>query len=204
METKTCNRCSKEKLFSEFIRKKDKYAPYCKECEALKLVKYRQTEQYKQYWKDYYQRNRDRLIQKAEQWNKENYGKHREIGRRSEQKHKDMAYASYGGYKCQCCGETERSFLVLDHVNDDGAKNRRAEINSKGNWTKVGPHSGAKLYRWLRNNNYPPYFQVLCSNCNLSKARYKGVCIHDVKRCNDHPSHGSTAKRPEVHNTQIG
>src|SRR5688572_22754686 len=38
---------------------------------------------------------------------------------------KDQVYAAYGGYKCSCCGETEPSFLTLDHINNDGNQYRR-------------------------------------------------------------------------------
>jgi hypothetical protein len=30
----------------------------------------------------------------------------------------------------------------------------------------------------LRNNNYPPGFQVLCLNCNRSKHFGSGACAH--------------------------
>ena len=74
----------------------------------------------------------------------------------------------YGG-KCVCCGEKELKFLVLDHVNNDGAKQRK-EMVSKNGW---------RFYRWLRLNNYPDRFklQVLCANCNMAKA-YFGGCPH--------------------------
>lgn len=69
----------------------------------------------------------------------------------------------YGG-KCVCCGETELSFLCMDHIEGGGNKHRR-EIGRKD------------LAPWLKENNYPPRFQVLCANCNLSK-HLLGVCHH--------------------------
>jgi hypothetical protein len=82
---------------------------------------------------------------------------------------RDAAFEAYGGYVCKCCGETRRSFMVLDHVNDDGHIHRR----------KVG--SSTSCYRWLRDNNYPPGFlQPLCANCNTSKAINHGVCEHQL------------------------
>lgn len=88
---------------------------------------------------------------------------------------KDAVYQAYGGWRCACCGEAERSFLTIDHVFNDGGKMRREGIHG---------HS-ADLYRWLRNNGYPDGFQVLCMNCQFGKHR-NGVCPHQA-RCNDYP-----------------
>ena len=72
----------------------------------------------------------------------------------------------YGG-KCSCCGETELSFLTLDHINNDGAEKRRS-----------GEHStGMTLYRWIRRNGTPADLACLCMNCQWSK-RIDGVCVH--------------------------
>lgn len=78
---------------------------------------------------------------------------------------KNEVYGHYGGYKCQCCGETQEKFLTVDHVNNDGAKHRK---NCRG--------SG--IYRWIKKHNYPDNFQVLCYNCNCGRARNGGVCPH--------------------------
>lgn len=67
----------------------------------------------------------------------------------------------YGG-KCACCGEGTREFLELDHVNDDGAEERRKGINA---------------YRQAVIEGFPPRYQLLCTNCNAAKARH-GVCPH--------------------------
>lgn len=80
---------------------------------------------------------------------------------------KDAVFASYGGYVCACCGEDEPKFLTIDHVNNDGGAHRRTSSAISKN-----------LYRWLKRNNFPDGFQVLCMNCNLGKARNNGVCPH--------------------------
>jgi len=72
---------------------------------------------------------------------------------------------AYGSH-CACCGETKRHFLTIDHINNDGAEHRR----------KVG-----HTYSWLKKNNFPPGFQVLCYNCNCSKGFY-GQCPHITER----------------------
>ena len=64
---------------------------------------------------------------------------------------------------CACCGEKTFEFLTIDHVNSDGAEHRR----------KVGN----KTNLWIRRNNYPDGFQVLCYNCNCARY-YAGCCPH--------------------------
>lgn len=94
--------------------------------------------------------------------------RHNTLGRIHRNKLKVAAYAAYGGFICACCGETHELFLSLDHVNNDGAQARQS----------LHPISGGALYAWLKHNNYPEGFQVLCMNCNCGKARNGGVCPH--------------------------
>jgi len=73
------------------------------------------------------------------------------------------------GSKCVCCGETLLEFLTIDHINNDGAADRKE--NKHG--------SGGKLYRWLIQNNFPKEgYQLLCYNCNCSKGFF-GYCPHN-------------------------
>lgn len=79
-----------------------------------------------------------------------------------------MALEAYGN-KCVCCGEAEKIFLTIDHINNDGAEHKR----------NVGKH----IYKWLKDNNYPKdNYRLLCYNCNSGRARNKGVCPHEEKR----------------------
>lgn len=83
------------------------------------------------------------------------------------------AFATYGGMECSCCGETEEMFLSIDHVNSDGAEHRRAIANQGGS---------NNFYVWLKRNNYPKGFQVLCMNCNHGRHRNGGACPHKEKK----------------------
>ena len=74
---------------------------------------------------------------------------------------------SNGVPKCACCGEAQYEFLSLDHIEGSGNKHRKA----------LGYHS--KIHQWLKANNYPPGFQVLCHNCNFAKSHY-GTCPHKL------------------------
>lgn len=93
---------------------------------------------------------------------------------------KEAAYAAYGGYICICCGETIQQFLTLDHINNDGCKHRRL-INGPNKPNRNGIGSGKDLYLWLKKNDYPTGFQILCMNCNLGKSRNGGVCPHNTQ-----------------------
>lgn len=95
---------------------------------------------------------------------------------KARERHKKLrldAFAHYGT-KCTCCGETAYEFLTIDHINNDGSAHRKA----------IG-HGGAAIYRWLKANNYPSGFRVLCHNCNSSYGFY-GYCPHEEGRSTRH------------------
>lgn len=88
---------------------------------------------------------------------------------------KEAVYAAYGGYICKCCGETEPMFLSIDHIENNGAAERRSGVYKGG---------GNAFYAWLKKQGFPPGYQVLCMNCQVGKHKNKGVCPHR-SRCND-------------------
>lgn len=82
---------------------------------------------------------------------------------------KDKVYNHYGGYKCKCCGETEKSFLSIDHINNDGAFYRKLV------------RSGGNFLNWIIKNNFPGDLQILCMNCQWGKRKNNGICPHKTK-----------------------
>lgn len=85
--------------------------------------------------------------------------KRREYRIKSDFKLRSDLFGHYGG-KCACCGYPDimkkvhgQYFLEMDHINGGG---RQSGI------------VGHKLWLWLRKNNYPPGFRVLCAGCNHS------------------------------------
>jgi hypothetical protein len=83
-----------------------------------------------------------------------------------------LVFQAYGGPVCRCCGEREDQFLCIDHVEGGGNTHRKS----------IGRKAGtASFYHWLKKNNFPPGFQVLCFNCNMSKHKNKGLCVHQIK-----------------------
>ncbi|MDP2754423.1 MAG: hypothetical protein Q8P40_08545 [Nitrospirota bacterium] len=92
-----------------------------------------------------------------------------EYNTRCKQKVKIEVLSRYsnGTPRCSCCGESHEEFLSIDHINGDGAKHRR--IIGRG---------GVKLYRWLKKNEFPEGYRVLCMNCNWAIGIH-GYCPHN-------------------------
>lgn len=107
-----------------------------------------------------------------------------ELKKRSHQKLKDEVFANYGGYVCRCCGETESGMLNIDHIDENGAEHRRALGLTMRNLINRTPKlpGGATFYHWLKTQGFPPGYQVLCYNCNISKHRNGGFCAHQHRR----------------------
>jgi len=80
-------------------------------------------------------------------------------------KHARLQVLLHYGSKCTCCGEFRYDLLCIDHVNNDGYKQRL-----KG-WSMVK----------VIQDGYPKDLQILCHNCNSSKHRNKGQCVHQIE-----------------------
>ncbi len=175
-----CATCGKEREESRGTRVE------CETCAAK-----RQSRQKKEYHQEYYHKSSRKEKAKAQHVARKEQGlccrcgktppvKEKglrcqaciDIQKKQETARKDAAFNAYGGYKCNCCGETIKQFLSIDHINNDGAKHRK-ELT--GDSRRGG---GNNLYIWLKRNKYPAGFQVLCMNCNCGKYRNGGVCPH--------------------------
>lgn len=66
------------------------------------------------------------------------------------------AFNAYGGPKCALCPEDDPAILEIDHIDGGGNAHRR----------EIKVTSGTPFYQWLRNNNYPKGYRVLCPTCN--------------------------------------
>jgi hypothetical protein len=79
-------------------------------------------------------------------------------------------FDAYGGH-CVCCGETNYTFLTIDHVNGNGTQHRKELFGDR----KAGIH----MYRWLRTQGFPQDdYRLMCFNCNLGRQRNGGACPH--------------------------
>jgi len=115
----------------------------------------------------YYRANREKRLAYGKKWRDENSDKMKLYRQTHVLKLKEETFNAYGGRICVCCGETEPKFLSIDHINGGGNIHRKS----------LGNSGGKDFYTWLRKNNYPKGFQVLCFNCNLAKGHY-GICPH--------------------------
>jgi len=61
-----------------------------------------------------------------------------------------------GRLECALCHFSDSRALEIDHIDGGGCAHRR-ELKRGG---------GHDFYHWLRKNNYPPGYRVLCRNCN--------------------------------------
>lgn len=112
-------------------------------------------------------------IEKQRECNRNSYYKHREKNLlRSNENHKKLRYEilshySHGTPKCECCGESIIEFLALDHINGGGEKERK----------KIG--NSYRLYAYLKRNNFPDGYRVLCHNCNQATS-WGRICPHKL------------------------
>lgn len=120
-------------------------------------------------WKNAYRaRNIEHEKERARTWYQRTKKLRVAVVKSRNQQIKREVFAAYGGI-CKCCGEDELVFLALDHVNNNGAAERR---------DKKGRNSGRALYLRLKKEGYPKTFQILCANCNWAKY-VLGRCPHE-------------------------
>jgi hypothetical protein len=125
-------------------------------------------EQKKQYYRDnaehlltkkteYWHTNKSKISERVAKWREQN--KHALVSK-SKQYRKSIieaALLALGGV-CQICGESEKEFLTIDHINDDGNKERH--MGSLGWKRKI-----------LDGTFDKSRYQVLCHNCNVGRYR---------------------------------
>ena len=90
--------------------------------------------------------------------------------RESRERLRAEVFSAYGD-RCDCCGETSKAFLTLDHVNRDGNKHRAMFGGRKG-------CSSRQIFLDLKRRGWPKDgFRILCMNCNWA-TRFGAECPH--------------------------
>lgn len=108
----------------------------------------------------------------AKRWKLENPEKDSALTKVRHRNVKINLFNQYGGCVCSCpggCKETFLEFLSIDHIGGGG----KQHVDNTGRRL-----TGVALYRWLRDNNYPKGFRVLCMNCNFAIGHH-GYCPHE-------------------------
>ena len=151
--------------------------------EAAARYRERNREKFNQRMRDWRDANRDKAREHAREWRNRKIanGTPEEVAalrtaesektKRAQAICRNEVFAAYGGYRCNCCGESESMFLSIDHVDNNGAQERKAGLYSG---------SGYSFYRWLRKTGFPSGYQVLCMNCQVGKHKNGGVCPHQT------------------------
>jgi hypothetical protein len=170
---KTCSHCNEIKALDQFYKSKeskDGLYRHCKACQTLKYKKWAQNNRGRvnSLAARSKRKHRDTRLSYLNKYYIKNQEKARSYGLSHYRKVRSAVIEHYGGV-CRCCGESQREFLCIDHVNNNGYQHRR-EIKA------------TRIAGWLKRNNYPDGFQVLCANCNLGKRINGGVCPHVATR----------------------
>lgn len=120
-------------------------------------------------YKSYYQRNKEKCRLKG----RLHYAATAEYQKDLRQYRRKQILDHYGPL-CACCGEKDDLFLSIDHVNNDGYKERKTKGGQSDN-----------MCQKIIKNGFPNTYQILCFNCNLGKARNGGICPHLTKKNNE-------------------
>jgi len=132
-------------------------------------VKLKKIKKHEEYYK-----HREKYLQRAKLWAKNNTDKYKKYKAEYQKKNKDkiakykkeysinlkwqiIEYYSHEKNSCANCGLEDFKNLTIDHINGGGIKHRALV--------------GKNIYKWLRDNDYPSGYQVLCFGCNLAKGK---------------------------------
>ena len=163
-----------------YTRKSDGVRTYdteCRKCHAERLAIWAQ--EHKESRRIYNKAYRLKHLDSLKKYQKDYYSKpenreHRAV--REHIRHKQLTESlwkeglDFFG-PCECCGESRREFLTIDHRNGDGAKRR---LNGeKGGWMALMRFRSMGWPESLKKE-----FRILCMNCNHSLGQF-GYCPHN-------------------------
>lgn len=114
--------------------------------------------------------NKDRRLEATRKYRKAHPDRTKISANKSSEKLRAEILNHYGG-KCACCGFNDltkklhgKSFLNIDHIDGFGREHKR-EIGFKN------------FYQWLKHQNFPEGFRVLCRGCNNSMEYGENKCL---------------------------
>lgn len=124
--------------------------------------------------KKHYQKHKQKILKRQKEYRIKNKDIINERVRKARSKNRDLIHkrnarynlkiktevmTNYGNGRIECsiCGEKRMGCLSIDHINGGGTKHRR----------EIGIIGGMHFYYWLRKNNFPLGYRVLCMNCQF-------------------------------------
>ena len=107
----------------------------------------------------YRKKHREQIKNYMKKWRSLNKIKKNKYSKEERYRTKIKVFTHYSGNppKCLLCGFNDIRSLVLDHVNNNGAEDRKKFKTPDC------------LLRYIKRSNYPKEFQILCANCNMIK-----------------------------------
>lgn len=137
---------------------------------AMATLEYQREyyQKHKQYWRDYYLKNREKIRTKAKIYYNQNPEGTKARARLSQQRVRREVLTYYGNGKCACvrCGESRLACLSIDHIKGGGHRHL----------VKLGK-SGSQFIYWLRQQGFPKGYQTLCMNCQCVKRSENNECM---------------------------
>ena len=101
--------------------------------------------------------NKSKAKEYSRKWYRANPGHYHGVTTKHRRKLRIETLAEYGG-QCVKCGISDTDVLDIDHIYNDGAKDRKKNLFAYN------------LYRELKKLGFPKdRHQVLCKNCNWKK-----------------------------------
>lgn len=149
VKTVNCLDCGTEKSFTQVYVNRGRADNYrCRACaiRAHWAGKPKKTEEHKKTKRrEYYLKNKDRLDAKCNEWRNS----------------KRLEIIEKMGGQCKFCGEKDPIVLDIDHINDDGALERKDSKRKN------------VIYNLSKNGIDFSRYQLLCKNCNWRKEFYR-------------------------------
>lgn len=169
MTTRTCKKCNETKALEDFPLYDAQNGRRRHECTACN--KQRVDAHHVAHKAHRLERARVRYqADPAAKWTPERRARARELGRVRYEELRSKVFDRHGG-ECQACGETERLFLTVDHINNDGWQLRAGENGYR--------ETGSGLYLDILRHGMRKDLEVLCFNCNFGKRRNGGILVKD-------------------------
>lgn len=124
-----------------------------------KIYREKNREKIRQSQKEYFHRNHEKILERQKVWTRRFYNEHKDIHQKRNRerwiKYRNEIYEKLGGKKCVKCGFADERALAIDHINNDGYRDRKLS------------KSISQIRRRVLENLEK--YQILCFNCNQIK-----------------------------------